>query len=340
MVGTLDDSLADALEVGAVEGTVSALKVEATLDIGQTIKVNTGKQISMCRARQLGERLSEEVKNSRVELAAEVNGTSNLLQLGQVNGLQLVVTGNGESTVNLGQNGHGDVGQLGVVVEHKVTGGGQVGGRESGELSTPEAELTGELLQRGNRDAGDVAEGHVGTSAEVGELNLESIVVTGEVDQIGSVLQVVDVDLLEIAVVLNLELVDGLQGDTVQRGQTGVLDDNIAGLGDTLVEVQRLELGKGVPLDGADGGQLGESKLGQAGKTLQVESVANGSQGGGSDVGDVLTTGADDGTRDSLNTGEGEGAGVGLGDGNITVQLGAGSDTIGIGLVFDGGVTA
>lgn len=43
VVGTLDDSLADALEVGAVEGTVSALEVEATLDIGQTIKVNTRK---------------------------------------------------------------------------------------------------------------------------------------------------------------------------------------------------------------------------------------------------------------------------------------------------------
>jgi hypothetical protein len=41
VVGTLDDSLADALEVGAVEGTVSALEVEATLNIGQTSKVNT-----------------------------------------------------------------------------------------------------------------------------------------------------------------------------------------------------------------------------------------------------------------------------------------------------------
>jgi hypothetical protein len=278
--------------------------------------------------------------DSRVELAAEVNSTSDLLQLGQVNGLELVVTGNGETTVNLGQNGHGDVGELGVVVEHQVTGGGQVGSRESGELSTPEAELTGELLQRGNGDAGDVAEGHVGTSAEVGQLNLESIVVTGEVDQVGSVHQVVDVDLLEITVVLNLELVDSLQGNTVQGGQTGVLDDNITSLGDTSVEVEGLELGKSVPLDGADGGQLGESKLGQAGKTLQVEGFANGSQGGGSDVGNILTTGADDGTRDGLNTGKGEGAGVGLGDGDITIQLGAGSDTIGIGLVFDGGVTA
>lgn len=41
--GTLDNGLADVLEVGAVEGALSALQVEATLDIGQTIKVNTGK---------------------------------------------------------------------------------------------------------------------------------------------------------------------------------------------------------------------------------------------------------------------------------------------------------
>ena len=43
--GTLDDGLADVLEVGAVEGTVSALQVEATLDIGQTIKVDAGKKL-------------------------------------------------------------------------------------------------------------------------------------------------------------------------------------------------------------------------------------------------------------------------------------------------------
>jgi hypothetical protein len=41
--GTLDNGLADVLEVGAVEGALSALQVEATLDIGQTIKVNTRK---------------------------------------------------------------------------------------------------------------------------------------------------------------------------------------------------------------------------------------------------------------------------------------------------------
>lgn len=280
------------------------------------------------------------MENLRVELAAEVNGTGNLLQLGQVNGGELVVTGNGETTVNGLQDGHGDVGELGVVVENEVTGGGQVGSRESGELSTPEAELTGELLQRGNGDAGDVAEGHVGTSAEVGQLNLESIVVTGEVDQIGSVLQVVDVDLLEITVVLNLELVDSLQGDTVQGGQTGVLDDNITSLGDTSVEVEGLELGEGVPLDGADGGQLGEGELSEAGKTLQVESIADGSQGSGGDVGNVLTTIADDGTGDGLDTSDREGAGEGLGDGHVTLDLGARGDTVGIGLGFDGGVTA
>lgn len=43
--GTLDDGLADVLEVGAVEGTVGALQVEATLDIGQAIKVDTGKML-------------------------------------------------------------------------------------------------------------------------------------------------------------------------------------------------------------------------------------------------------------------------------------------------------
>ena len=43
--GTLDDGLADVLEVGAVEGTVSALQVEATLNISQTIKVDAVKTL-------------------------------------------------------------------------------------------------------------------------------------------------------------------------------------------------------------------------------------------------------------------------------------------------------
>ena len=45
--GTLDDGLANALEVGAVECAVSALQVEATLDIGQTSKVNARYELAM-----------------------------------------------------------------------------------------------------------------------------------------------------------------------------------------------------------------------------------------------------------------------------------------------------
>lgn len=44
VVGTLDNGLADVGEVGAVEGAVSALQVEATLDIGQAGKVDTGRR--------------------------------------------------------------------------------------------------------------------------------------------------------------------------------------------------------------------------------------------------------------------------------------------------------
>ena len=213
-----------------------------------------------------------------VEGTGEVNSTLDGLEAGKRDGGQLIITGNGESTFDGLQVGHADVGQLGVVFEDEVTSLGQVGGGEGLELGTPEAELTGELLKRRNRHGGDVLEGHVGTGAEVGEVNLEGVVVTREADQVGSVLQVVDVDVLQVTVVLDAEGTNGLQLDTIQVGQTSVGDADIAGLGNTSVEVQGLKLGESLPVDGANGGELGEAEQGQGGETLELPLVTDGFQ--------------------------------------------------------------
>jgi hypothetical protein len=73
----------------------------------------------------------------RIEGTAEVNSSRDGLELGEVNVRELVVTANNEASLDSLENGHADVGQGGVVVEGQISGGGQVGGGESLELSTP-----------------------------------------------------------------------------------------------------------------------------------------------------------------------------------------------------------
>lgn len=275
-----------------------------------------------------------------VEGTAEVNGTVDTLEGGQADGGELIITGNGESTVNSLQDGHADVGQLGVVLEEQVTGLGQVGSGEGLELGTPEAELTGELLERRQGDGGDVLEGHVGTGAQVGEVDLEGVVVTREADQIGGVHKVVDVDGPQVTVVLNAEGTDGLEGDTVQVSQASVGDADVASLGDTLGEGQRLELRESLPVNGTNGIELSEIEEGQGGETRQVEGLSDRGKGGSSDGADVGTTRADQTTVDLLDTTERELAAVGLVDGDITLDGGAGVDAISIALALDLSITA
>lgn len=279
-------------------------------------------------------------RNSRVEGTAEVNGTGNGLEVGQDDGVQLVVAGDDETTVDLAQGGHADVGEAGVAVEGQVSGGGQVGSRELGEVGLPETELAGELLQRRNGDGLDVADGQVLGGAEVGELDLELLAVTGEVDQVGSVGQVVDVDSLQVGVVLNVEGADRLQRDTVQSAQTGVDDGDIANVGDTGGEVEVLETSKSLPVDHTDGGELGEAQSGEDGGLVDPEVVADGLEGGGNDAGEAGGIVGGDAALNLLDTVQGEGTGEGLVNLDVTADSRAAGEGVGVALGLDSGVTA
>lgn len=278
--------------------------------------------------------------NSRVEGTAEVNSSSNLLELGEVNLLQLVVAGDLETTVNLGQSSHADVGELLVVHKDKVTSAGQVGGDEGLEVSAVEAESTGEGLQGRNGDAADVAAGQVLAGAEVGQLNLERIVVGSKGDITGGILQVVDVDGLQVAVVLDVESTNGVEGDTVEGAQLGVSDVDIAGLGDTGVEGEGLQSGKNGELQGADGRERAEVQVGQGGQADQLEGtgdLGDGVSGQGGELSDVVDSQV---TFDLLDAGKAQFTGeVGV-DSDITLDGGASGDSIGIALGRDLGVTA
>lgn len=274
--------------------------------------------------------------NLLVKVTAEVNGTSDLLQIGEVDGLKLVVASNLESTVDGLQDGHADVVQLGVVVEDKVTSGGEVGSAEVGEGVTPETELTAESLERGDGDTADVTEGHVGTGAEVGQDNLQGVHVTSEVDQTSGVGELVDVDGLQVGVLGDVEGTDSLEGDTIQAGKTSVGDGDTAGLGNTLGEVKGLQLGESSPGDGANAGEVGQAEGGESGETVQLEGVANGAQGGGAERGDVAAAGAAQSTSDGGDTVEGEVTRGALADLDITLEGGAGGVAVKVTLAGDG----
>lgn len=278
--------------------------------------------------------------NLRVEGTAEVNSSSNLLELGEVNLLQLVVAGNLETTVDLGQSSHADVGELLVVHKDKVTSAGQVGGDEGLEVSAVEAESTGEGLQGRNGDAADVAAGQVLAGAEVGQLNLERVVVGSEGDIAGGVLQVVDVDGLQVAVVLDVESTNGIEGNTIEGAELGVSDVNIAGLGDTGVEGEGLQGGKDGELQGADGRELGEVQVGESGQADQLEGTGDLGDGVGSERGHLSDVVDSQVTLDLLDAGEAQFTGEVGGDGDITLDSGARGDSISVALGGDLGVTA
>lgn len=267
-----------------------------------------------------------------IELAAEVNGTSNSLQGGQIDVAELVVAGNQETTVDSLESWHADVTELAVGVENQVASFSQVGSAERREGVAPEAKLTGQALERGDGDSADVAEGHVGTTGEVGQLHLKGVQVTGKVDQASCILQVVDVDGLKLSVLGDVELTDVVQRDTVQVSQTGVGDRDITGFIDTLSEFKALKLGQSSPLDRSDTGKRGEAESGQSGKAIQAEILGDGVQLRRRDGRNVRATGAAEGAVNLLHAVEGNSARDVLVDLNGTLEGLAGGVAVGIGL--------
>lgn len=174
-------------------------------------------------------------------------------------------------------------------------------------------------MERRNGNAADVTEGHVGTALEVGELDLERVHVTGEVDQASGVSQVVDVDGLEVGVLGDVKVADPVEGDSAQAGQTGVGDGDVAGIGDTSRKVELLELRQSGPLDAAHAAEGAHAQGVETSEAIQLEGVTDGAQAGGSQSGQVASTAGAEATSDLLDTVQVEG--VGRFFGNLDVAL-------------------
>lgn len=314
------------VETVAVKVT-SALHVETTLDVLQLGDVGPT-DVSIMFIMKLFN--TNRGKDLLIESTREVNGASDGLESREGEAGELVVTSDLEATVDGLERGDAEVGQLGVGVEDQVTSLGEVGGAEGHEAVAPEAHLTGQVVERRHGNAADITESHVGTASEVGELDLERVHVTSEVDETSGVGQVVDVNGLQVGVLGDVKVTHGVEGDTVQAGETGVGDGDIASLGDTGGEVQLLQLGQGRPTDATDAAERAEAQGVEARETIELKGVADGAQGGGGQRGEVASTRAAEATGDLLNTIEGQGVGNLLADLDVTVNSLAAVVLIGI----------
>jgi hypothetical protein len=311
LVSTVDGVVLPRVEGRAAEVT-SALHVETTTNV------------------------LEGRKGGLVESTTEVNGTGNSGQLREVDGAKLVVAGDQETTVDSLENGQAEVGEVGVVLEDKVTRLSKVRSAERREGVSPETELTLELGEGGKRDRADVTDGQVGTGGQIGERDLQLIVVTSEVDKVGGVLKVVHVDGLELSVVGDNEAANGVERNTVEGSQTGVDDGDTASLGDTLGETEALEDGDGLEVNLTDRGELREVEGGERSSAVELEGVVDGLKAGSREGGDVRATSAGQSTLDSLNTVDGNGASEAVGEFDVTVEALAGVVAIQVALAANG----
>lgn len=272
------------------------------------------------------------IKNLLGVVSSKVNSTLDLGKLGEGDGVKLVVVGDGKTTSEGGKQRQVDIGQVGVVIKVQVGAGGQVGGREVGNVVAEKTQFTSEVGQRWDGDGAGVTEGQVLGRNQVGELNVQ-LVVVGRNDQgTSDVLDVVDVNGGQSSVGSQVEVTDGGELDTRQGSQTGVGDADAAGLVDTLVEGQSLQVGKSLEVDGANRGELREVERGQQNDAGQGELIANGSQIRSTDGGNVGGTVGGQATSNLLDTVERDAIGSLRQNDNVTLDSFAAGKSIGIGL--------
>lgn len=274
------------------------------------------------------------------EVTGKVNSIDRLQSRNTSNGTKVSVVSNLINTIDLSELRQGHVHQVRVGSEDEITGGSQVGSRQGSERIRIESQKTIGLLQGRQFNLGQVAESHVLGGLEVREDNLKTLVVGGERSKASDVLDLVDVNLSELVVVVDIDRTDGLEGDTFERSQAGVRNQQLASRLDALVEAQHLKSGQGLEVNRADLLEVSELEVGHLGERGEGEGVADLLEvvcGEGSDVCGALCL---EGALDLLDAFEVELAGDGLVDGEVTLDGGAGGEVADIALRFDSDVLA
>ena len=168
--------------------------------------------------------LGEKEDYSRGEVSVHVGGTSDGGQSWEGDLLKNGVVLDLDTTGDLLEQRHGDVGQLWVGVDGEgAANGGQVRAGKVLEAALVETKGAAGVGEGWDRDAWDITEGDVGSSDQVGERKLQLVTVRLDIDgtsQVGDL----EADVLEQVVVGNVDGVDLLQVDAVQCAQESVLN--------------------------------------------------------------------------------------------------------------------
>ena len=271
------------------------------------------------------------------EVTVKVKGTTDGLEHGEADSVELGVVGDLKTTADGHEHWHVELGQIGVGNERQsTTNHGKVWCADGRNLVAVESEGTVQFGERWDGDGGDVADGHVVCPDEVWESGADVPAVGLEGEGLGDVAKL-HVNLVKIVVVGDEHLVDLLQVDTVQAVKLSVLDgDGRSELNTLSAERKGLQSVEDVPVNGSNIGEDWEVEVGEDGQALQAEGVGNGLESRarkGGHAGDVV---GDQATLDLLDTVESDVVGGASGNGNATGEGSAAGESRCITGVLDG----
>jgi hypothetical protein len=238
--------------------------------------------------------------------------------------------------VDLGEHGEADVRHLLVGNDGKsLANGSQVGGMEGLETVVVQTKRSVQGLEGRHLKGTNETEGHVGGPDEVGQGDLQSLVVIREGHRVRDITKL-HVDFVDITVVGNEDGIDLLDVDTLEGADSGVLDVDLVGLGDLGGEANGLEVGEGVPLDALDLLELGELDAVQAGETVKGHGAVDLLEAVGADALHVRVVASDQVAIELLDAVERNVVGGAGSNGNGSGKGLAGSEGGGITGVLDG----
>jgi hypothetical protein len=257
-------------------------------------------------------------------VTANVECTTNALEQRQtINTHEVGVVGDLQVVVDLGQEGESQVVELVVTDNGKgLADFSQVGCREGLETVVVETKGAVELHQGGHRDGTAEAECQVGGPDQVGQRDLDSLVVVREVERVGDIAQLHG-DVVDVLVVGNLERLGLDDVDAGEGADSSVLDINLLGSLDGCGEANALEVGQSVPLDGVDLLELGEVDAVKAGQAIQVHLAVELLEVGGTDALDVGVGRGDEVAVEDLEAAKGDVVGCARCNGNAAGEGGA-----------------
>jgi hypothetical protein len=238
-------------------------------------------------------------------VTADIKSTTDALKQGvTVDGHQVGVVGDLQVVVDLGQKREGQVVELLVADNGKgLADLSQVGSRESLKAIVVETERTVELHQGGHGDGAAESERQVGGPDQVGQRNLDSLVVVGEVERVGNIAELHG-NIVDVLVVGNLQRLGLDDVDTGQGADRRVLNIDLLGGLDRGSEADALQVGQGVPLDGVDFLELGEVDAVEAGQAVQVHLTVELLEVGSTNALDVRVRWGDEVTVEDLEAAE------------------------------------